>query len=484
MDASYNSEYPPQGTTWGVNGLTGIWHAVNLPPDEHLLSRAWRLDEARPLFDLDTNAGELAALIESLRKKCAEKTLLDARSRGAAMSAWVSALLALSPNVSHVLTVLESTGHLRTSTDELRDKLYAMLRSSVSADSADPTRTVFEWLKETCGSSWTPTPNSILESLTEGRETLHDVFLGRLNHAEAPDLRILGHSLAETPRDAVARLAGARTIAWSKAGCIHLVFDIVAFLQDLELETDLEKRRISLLEILLAQQLLDLILVETTDLPRQIRQTVVQTLIKSLGGGRLQGAATAFFARWEGESDSTIQQDPKTSTAHETGNLWEGTLRHIVNAPRAAGSREPTSDRRAAGAALPKQPEVSPRVARKTVLVVDDARLVRRQVTQAVANLGHDYFEAANGHEALKIALRRKPDLIILDLYMEEMNGFEMLRELRENPLLKETLVLVLTVTGNPMDIQEAQSHGIVDYLVKPIDSARLNKKIAGFLGQ
>ena len=490
MDASYNSEYPPPGTTWGINGLTGSWHAVNLPPDEHLLSRAWPLDGAKALYDLDTTTGELATLIEGLRQKCAEKTLLGNLSRGAAMSAWVSTLIAFSANVSQVLTILESTGSLSTSPGELREKLCSMLRSSVSEDLADPTRTVVEWLRETCDFSWAPAPNSILEYVIQGQDAVHDVFCGRLNPGDAPNLRILGHSLADASRDTVSRLVRAQTIAWSKPGRIHLVFDILPFLQELERESDLENRGTNLPDILLAQQLLDLIIVETTDLSQQIRQTVVQTLFKILGGGRLGAAINAFFTRWEGDNSSTIRQDTKTSGAHETDKLWEGTLSHVVNASKvtrtlkAPGTTATKSDRNAARSEVPKEPKASPGEAPKNVLVIDDARLVRRQVTQLVANLGHEYAEASSGREGLKMALRRKPDLIILDLYMEEMSGFEMLREMRDNPLLIDIPVLVLTVTGNPMDMREAQSHGIVDYLVKPVNSARLGRRIARFLGQ
>ena len=470
--------------------MTGSWHAVNLPPDERLLSRAWSLDGATALFDLDTTAGELAVSIESLRQKCEEKTLLGDFSRGAAMSAWVSTLVAFSANVSQVLTILESTGYLSTSPGELRDRLCTMLRSSAGEELADPTRTVFEWLRETCNSSWAPAPNSILESLIQRLDVVHDVFCGRLNPAEAPNLRILGHPLVDAPRDAVAGLVRAQTIAWSEPGCIQLVFDILPFLQDLERESDLENRRTSLLEILLAQQLLDLIVVETTDLSQQIRQIIVQTLFKILGCGRLRVALNAFFAQWEGDNSSTNRQDTKTSVAHETDTLWEGTLSHVVNtskvtgAPKAPGTTVAKSDRSAGRSEVPKEPKASPGEVPKNVLVIDDARLVRRQVTQLVANLGHEYAEASNGREGLKMALRRRPDLIILDLYMEEMSGFEMLREMRENPLLIDIPVLVLTVTGNPMDMREAQSHGIVDYLVKPINSARLGRRIARFLGR
>lgn len=82
---------------------------------------------------------------------------------------------------------------------------------------------------------------------------------------------------------------------------------------------------------------------------------------------------------------------------------------------------------------------------KKTVLVVEDEAALRTALVAMVGDAGFEMLEAANGKEGLEIALKKHPDLILIDLMMPVMNGVEMLRELRKDKWGKNVYVYILT---------------------------------------
>ena len=108
---------------------------------------------------------------------------------------------------------------------------------------------------------------------------------------------------------------------------------------------------------------------------------------------------------------------------------------------------------------------------RKTILVVDDRWENRSVVVNLLEPLGFILLEAENGREGLDQAIKHQPDLMITDLVMPEMDGFEMLQELRQNESLKQIKVIVSSASVATDERQASLDAGGDDFLPKPISS-------------
>lgn len=104
----------------------------------------------------------------------------------------------------------------------------------------------------------------------------------------------------------------------------------------------------------------------------------------------------------------------------------------------------------------------------KKILTVDDSKTIRMIVARAFKAFDIEILEAAHGQEGLEVAARTKPDLIILDLTMPVMDGYEMLAQLRETPELKSVPVIMLTAEAGKENVLRIAKLGVRDYLVKP----------------
>lgn len=103
----------------------------------------------------------------------------------------------------------------------------------------------------------------------------------------------------------------------------------------------------------------------------------------------------------------------------------------------------------------------------KTILLVeDDDNLANVYETRLQAE-GFKIVRVANGEAALQAALDTKPDLILLDVMMPKVSGFDVLDILRNTPETAETKIIMLTALGQAADRERAQSLGVTDYLVK-----------------
>ncbi len=115
------------------------------------------------------------------------------------------------------------------------------------------------------------------------------------------------------------------------------------------------------------------------------------------------------------------------------------------------------------------------------ILVVDDEKVVARTVERILEG-EYQVHVAYNGADALKIARRISPSLIILDIIMPGMDGLETCRELRSDPLLKSVPVLFLTGKGRPEERVEGLEAGADDYLAKPFDVRELLLRVKAIL--
>jgi CheY-like chemotaxis protein len=117
----------------------------------------------------------------------------------------------------------------------------------------------------------------------------------------------------------------------------------------------------------------------------------------------------------------------------------------------------------------------------KKVLVVEDVDFNRDLVVQLLEDKYH-VIEAVNGQEGVELAERERPDLILMDLSLPVMDGWEATRRIKANPDLRSIPVIALTAHAMVGDEKKALAAGCNDYLVKPLDEDALMAKIAKYL--
>lgn len=114
------------------------------------------------------------------------------------------------------------------------------------------------------------------------------------------------------------------------------------------------------------------------------------------------------------------------------------------------------------------------------LLSIDDSKTIRMIIQRAFKEFDCAVTEAANGADGLKAAAEHKPDLIILDITMPQMDGIEMLTQLRQTG--SQTPVIMLTAEGGATSIERAKGLGIADYIAKPFQNEALVEKVMQIL--
>jgi CheY-like chemotaxis protein len=104
----------------------------------------------------------------------------------------------------------------------------------------------------------------------------------------------------------------------------------------------------------------------------------------------------------------------------------------------------------------------------RTILIVEDNNIIRDQIVAILEMSGYTAMAAANGSEGLRLACQSRPALIISDVMMPELNGLDMLRDIRQTPELDHTPVVLLTALIATDDIRKGLELGASDYLIKP----------------
>jgi len=105
------------------------------------------------------------------------------------------------------------------------------------------------------------------------------------------------------------------------------------------------------------------------------------------------------------------------------------------------------------------------------ILVVDDEKDIRNLLRQVLEHAGYQVETAANGREALEMVERSLPDLMLLDIMMPELDGWEVCRQVKSKQKTKHLPVILLTVRNQPLDkIVGTEVVGADDYITKPFD--------------
>ncbi len=120
----------------------------------------------------------------------------------------------------------------------------------------------------------------------------------------------------------------------------------------------------------------------------------------------------------------------------------------------------------------------------KRILVVDDVKLFRDLVQVVLGGTGYRVIAAESGREALEIARQEPPDLVLLDLYMPEMDGEATCRALRSEPALTDVPVIMVTSGSGPSEVARCVEAGCDDYVLKPIRRGPLVRKITGLVDE
>ena len=102
------------------------------------------------------------------------------------------------------------------------------------------------------------------------------------------------------------------------------------------------------------------------------------------------------------------------------------------------------------------------------ILVVDDNADVRLALATTLEDAGHEVLEAADGEQVFAIVIAENPELVLLDVMMPRVNGFDALATLKADTRTSQVPVIMVTAKGRPEDMAMARSLGAVEYITKP----------------
>jgi CheY-like chemotaxis protein len=108
------------------------------------------------------------------------------------------------------------------------------------------------------------------------------------------------------------------------------------------------------------------------------------------------------------------------------------------------------------------------------ILIVEDNEKNRTLVKDVLEYHGYEVIEAGNGKEGIKIAKENNPDLILMDIQMPVMSGYDAIKILKNNPETKDIKIIALTSFAMKGDKEKIMEEGFDDYIAKPIDIRRL----------
>lgn len=149
-------------------------------------------------------------------------------------------------------------------------------------------------------------------------------------------------------------------------------------------------------------------------------------------------------------------------------------------APKAKKAALPGRAARPASPAPKAAP--TPAADKRKILIIDDDAFISGMYATRLMNDGYIVVTALDGVAGIEAASKERPDVILCDVLMPKLDGFETLKKLKENPALKSIPVMMLTSMGQKEDVARGLEMGAADYLVKtntlPIDASDKIKKL------
>ena len=123
-------------------------------------------------------------------------------------------------------------------------------------------------------------------------------------------------------------------------------------------------------------------------------------------------------------------------------------------------------------------PTAGPELADRRLLIVEDSPTMRRVMRRFLEPSGYAMYEAGNGEEALRIATRERPDVVLLDRQIPVLDGYGVLASLQADPELREVPVVLVTSHGEPDEVADGLRRGAHDYLRKPFEQQELVARV------
>ena len=118
------------------------------------------------------------------------------------------------------------------------------------------------------------------------------------------------------------------------------------------------------------------------------------------------------------------------------------------------------------------------------ILIAEDEPDIRELVTFMLRFAGYEVVAASNGVDAVRTAAREIPDLVIMDVRMPRMTGYDACRLMKANPDLRHVPVVFLSAKGQESEIQTGIDAGADEYLLKPFSPAELTNRVRGILSR
>ena len=123
-------------------------------------------------------------------------------------------------------------------------------------------------------------------------------------------------------------------------------------------------------------------------------------------------------------------------------------------------------------------------MSRKKILLVDDSNTILMMERMILTKGPYDLVTASDGEEAVEKALSERPDLILMDVVMPKMNGFEACRRIRGEGAIGHTPIIMVTTRGEVQNVETGFESGCNDYVTKPINGTELMAKLKTYLGE
>ncbi|HKZ56045.1 MAG TPA: response regulator [Anaerolineales bacterium] len=117
------------------------------------------------------------------------------------------------------------------------------------------------------------------------------------------------------------------------------------------------------------------------------------------------------------------------------------------------------------------------------ILIAEDERDIRDLIAFTLRFNGHQVIEATNGEEALRLTTKEKPDLVLLDVRMPRMTGYEVCQRIKEDASLTDIPVLFLSAKGQETEVKAGLESGAADYILKPFSPDQLMERVDSYLG-
>lgn len=112
------------------------------------------------------------------------------------------------------------------------------------------------------------------------------------------------------------------------------------------------------------------------------------------------------------------------------------------------------------------------------ILVVEDEDLISENLRALLTFKGYKVFHARDGASAVEIARKELPDLMLLDILLPKLGGFDVCKILKSDAKTKKIKIIMITGLSQMSDVEMAFTHGAADYIIKPFDVDRLFKKL------